>query len=145
MFSGGTKDRNKKENPANGNLLNIIGNETRLTGDLESSGDIRVDGSIEGHVTVKQRFVLGEAGVVKGDVDAKDAIIAGNLHGNIRVDNTLVLKPSARIDGDIITDKIIIESGAQFNGRCSMNVQLSTNPAPKASANILTRAKAQAD
>lgn len=145
MFSGGTKGKSRKETPANGTLLNIIGTETKLSGDLESSGDIRVDGTIEGHVTVKQRFVLGEAGVIKGDIDANDAIIAGHLHGNIRVDHTLVLKPTARIDGDIVTDKIIIESGAAFNGRCSMNVQLPSNPAPKASGNILSRAKAQAD
>lgn len=128
MFSGGSKTRVKKDAGNTGNPLNIIGTETRLHGDLESVGDIRVDGTIEGHVTVKQRLVLGEGGVVKGDIEANDAIIAGLLQGNIKVEQTLVLKSSARIEGDISTDKIIIESGAQFNGRCSMNTQLSSIP-----------------
>jgi cytoskeletal protein CcmA (bactofilin family) len=37
----------------------------------------------------------------------------------------LELKPSAKIDGDIVTNKMVIESGAQFNGRCTMNVAVS--------------------
>lgn len=128
MFSGGSKTRIKKEIQSAGNPLNIIGTETKLTGNLESVGDIRIDGTIEGHVTVKQRLVLGEGGIIKGDIEASDAIIAGLLQGNIRVEKTLVLKPSAKIEGDISTDKIVIESGAQFNGRCNMNTQLSSIP-----------------
>lgn len=144
MFSGGSKNKSRKEAGGQGNLLNIIGNETKLHGDLESSGDIRVDGTIEGHVTVKQRLVLGEAGLIKGDILASDAIIAGLLQGNIKVEHTLILRPTARIEGDISTDKIIIESGAQFNGRCNMNMQLPA-PSQKGSGDITIRAKAQAD
>jgi cytoskeletal protein CcmA (bactofilin family) len=144
MFSGNTKNRTRKEVVLSGNPLNIIGTETRLKGDLESTGDIRIDGSIEGHVTVKQRLVLGEGGIIKGDIVANDAVVAGLLQGNIKVEQTLVLKPTARIEGDIYTDKIVIESGAQFNGRCSMNVQLQAVP-QKASVNVRETAKAQAD
>lgn len=144
MFSGGSKNKTRKEAVTTGNPLNIIGTETKLHGDLESSGDIRIDGTIEGHVTVSQRLVLGEGGVIKGDIVASNAIISGLLQGNIRVDQTLVLKPSARIEGDISTDKIVIESGAQFNGRCTMNVQLTSVP-QKASGNTKETAKAQAD
>ena len=144
MFAVKNKSRSGKEANNSGNPLNIIGTETRLTGDLESTGDIRVDGSIDGHVTVKQRLVLGEGGIIKGDIEAKNATIAGLLKGNIRVENTLVLKPSARIDGDISTDKIVIESGAQFNGRCNMNIQLAAVP-HEASVKSTETAKAQTD
>lgn len=144
MFSNGNKTNSKKEINASGNPLNIIGTETKLHGDLDSNGDIRIDGIIEGQVTVRQRLVLGEGGIIKGDIEANDAVVAGLLQGNIRVEQTLILKPSARIEGDISTDKIIIESGAQFNGRCNMNVQLPSGP-QKASGNAGQKAKAQAD
>lgn len=140
MFSSGAK--NKKETSVSNNLLNIIGNGTKLHGDLISDGDIRVDGTIEGHVTVKQRLVLGEEGIIKGDIEALDAIISGHLVGNIRVEQTLILRPSSVIDGDISTDKVIIESGAQFNGRCSMNTQLPATP-QKASGNGISKAKGE--
>lgn len=134
--------KNKGESVISNNLLNIIGPGTHITGDLVSDGDFRVDGRIDGHVTVRQRLVLGEQGVITGDIEAKDATVAGHLKGNIKVEQTLVLKPSSKIDGDIVTDKIIIESGAQFNGRCSMNQQLT--PA-QAKLNGSAKAKASAE
>ncbi|MBL7812314.1 MAG: polymer-forming cytoskeletal protein [Bacteroidetes bacterium] len=143
MFSS-NKNNNRKESPITNNLLNIIGTGTKVTGDLASDGDIRVDGTIEGHVTVKQRLVLGEAGLIAGDIEALDAIVAGLLKGNIRVEQTLILKSSARIEGDITTDKIVIESGAQFNGRCTMNAQLASIPQKASTAvNVKARAKSE--
>ncbi len=125
MFSGNNNQKNiKKETAAGSGLLNIIGAGTKIKGDLMSEGDFRVDGSIEGEVSVRQRLVLGEGGNIVGDIEARDATIAGHLKGNIHVHETLILKPSARIDGDISTNKIIIESGAAFNGRCSMNISV---------------------
>jgi cytoskeletal protein CcmA (bactofilin family) len=134
MFTNKNQNQpNKKENAAaGGGLLNIIGSGTKLNGDIISEGDIRVDGSIEGHVTVRQRLVLGDGGSIHGDIDAKEAVVAGFIKGNITVNDTLILKPSAKIDGDIATGKIIIESGASFNGRCSMNAHVSQIK-PKAS------------
>lgn len=142
MFSSGSKSKGKKETSVSNNLLNIIGAGTKVHGDLISDGDIRVDGTIEGHVTVKQRLVLGEDGFIKGDIEALDAIVAGNLQGNIKVEQMLILKPSSKIEGDISTDKIIIESGAQFNGRCNMNTQLPSIP-QKASGAAFSKAKAE--
>lgn len=125
MFSGSNNQKNnKKETVAGSGLLNIIGAGTKIKGDLISEGDFRVDGHIEGEVSVRQRLVLGEGGVITGDIEARDAIIAGHLKGNIHVHETLVLKPTAKIDGDISTNKIVIESGATFNGRCSMNISV---------------------
>ncbi len=113
----------KKEssNAAQG-ILNIIGQGTKVTGDLQSNGDIRVDGAIEGQIHVAQKLVIGASGKVLGNIEADFATVAGHIKGNVVVKQVLELKPSARIDGDIIAGKVIIESGAQFNGRCTMNV-----------------------
>lgn len=125
MFSSNQSGKQTKKEPAAvNNLLNIIGLGTKIKGDLVSEGDFRVDGTIEGHVTVKQRLVLGEGGSITGDIDARDATIAGYIKGNITVSETLVLKTNSKIDGDIATGKIVIESGASFNGRCSMNAHI---------------------
>ena len=125
MFSSNQSGKQGKKEPASvNNLLNIIGPGTKLKGDLVSEGDFRVDGVIEGHVTVKQRLVLGDGGSITGDIDARDATIAGFIKGNITVAETLVLKSNSKIDGDIATGKIIIESGASFNGRCSMDAHI---------------------
>ena len=100
---------------------------------MVSNGDFRVDGAIEGHVKVGQRLVIGGTGKILGNIEADSATVAGHIKGNITVKNILELKPSAKIDGDIVTNKMVIESGAQFNGRCTMNVAVSV-PAGGAAA-----------
>jgi cytoskeletal protein CcmA (bactofilin family) len=109
-------------------ILNIIGQGTRINGDLISNGDFRVDGAIEGGVKVGQRLVIGSTGKILGNIEADSATVAGHIKGNLTVKNVLELKPSAKIDGDIITNKMVIEAGAQFNGRCTMNVAVSVPP-----------------
>ncbi len=119
--------------------MNFIGTGTEVKGDLASNGDIRVDGSIEGTVRVQQRLVVGDSGKIAGDIHALHATIAGYIKGNVSVKKTLILKPNSKIDGDIITDQLIIESGAQFNGRCTMNVQKTVSPASTQSPNATTK------
>jgi len=119
--------KNEKVTQSQG-ILNIIGQGTRINGDLISNGDFRVDGAIEGSVKVGQRLVIGGTGKILGNIEADSATVAGHIKGNVTVKNVLELKPTAKIDGDIITNKMVIEAGAQFNGRCTMNVAVSVPP-----------------
>jgi cytoskeletal protein CcmA (bactofilin family) len=125
--------KNEKAAQSQG-ILNIIGQGTRINGDLISNGDFRVDGAIEGSVKVGQRLVIGGTGRILGNIEADSATVAGHIKGNLTVKNVLELKPTAKIDGDIITNKMVIEAGAQFNGRCTMNVAVSVPPTPAATA-----------
>lgn len=114
----------KKDNKAASTLnaaLNVIGEGTEITGDIISSGDVRVDGVIKGKVMSKSRFVLGASGRVEGDIQARNADISGSIKGNVEVQEILYLKSSGRINGDILTDKLVVESGGAFNGKCVMN------------------------
>ena len=63
---------------------------------------------------------LGQTGNVEGDINAQNADISGIVKGNIYVGKLLTLKASCKVYGDVVTKKIIIESGAEFNGRCHM-------------------------
>lgn len=120
MFQGNSGK--KETQAATQGILNIIGQGTKLTGDLSSNGDIRIDGAIEGQIKVTQRLVIGNTGKVLGNIESEFATVAGHIKGNVVVKQVLELKPSAKIDGDIIAGKVIIEAGAQFNGRCTMNM-----------------------
>ena len=131
MFQSNT-NKSEKAVQSQG-ILNIIGQGTRITGYLISNGDFRVDGAIEGNVKVGQRLVIGGTGKILGNIEADSATVAGHIKGNLTVKNVLELKPSAKIDGDIITNKMVIEAGAQFNGRCTMNVAVSVPPTAAAS------------
>jgi cytoskeletal protein CcmA (bactofilin family) len=107
-------------------LLNLIGSGTIIKGNIVCNGDIRIDGQVDGNVEVGQKLVIGESGKVKGHIIAGDINISGEVLGNISADKTTVLHGKSNVTGDISTQQIIIEQGAQFNGKCSMGSTKST-------------------
>lgn len=117
MFTN-NNDTVKKTDPSS--AINMIGAGTVITGDIKSKGDIRVDGSLNGSIDTEGKVVVGQGGIVEGDVICKDADIAGVLKAKISVSQLLSLKSSAKLNGDIITNKLSIEPGASFTGSCSM-------------------------
>lgn len=114
-----TKD-DKKTSEDLSNVSNIIGRETTLDGNMASSGNIRIEGKVTGDVKAKAKFVLGPDAEVNGSVVARIAEVAGRISGNIEVSEVLTLKPSAVINGDILTNQLVVEPGATFNGACKM-------------------------
>lgn len=109
-----------KSNEEEKDSLNIIGNGTTVTGDVISTGDIRIDGKLQGNLNSKSKLVLGASGKLIGEVFCKNAEISGQVEGKITVDELLVLKASSKIYGDIISSKLSIEPGAVFTGTCNM-------------------------
>ena len=100
--------------------VNTIGSGTVVTGDVQSKGDIRVDGTLKGSVKTLGKVVLGKEGVVEGDVICNSADISGTIKAKITVSQLLSLKSTAKLNGDIVTNKLSIEPGAAFTGSCSM-------------------------
>lgn len=120
MFKNNGKET-KGRSTENGNgTINIIGAGTIINGDVESNGDIRIDGTVKGTIISKAKVVIGQSSVIDGDVEAQNADISGKVNGKLSVSQTLLLKPTSFINGDIIVNKLVVESGAEFNGKCSM-------------------------
>ncbi len=103
------------------NNLNIIGSGTSFKGNIESSGDIRVDGFINGNLNSKGKLVIGQNGKAEGEISCKEAEISGEIQGKISVSGLLTLKATAKIFADIYVPKLAIEPGAVFTGTCNMN------------------------
>lgn len=106
------------------NSSNIIGKGTILEGNIETFGNIRIEGKIIGNIKTKSKVALGQSSQVEGNILAQNAEVEGELKGNIEITDILILKPTATVHGDIITNKLIVESGATFNGRCKMGVSM---------------------
>lgn len=100
--------------------INMVGSGTIITGDIQSKGDIRVDGTLKGSINTEGKVVLGTNGTIEGDVICQDADISGTINAKITVSKLLSLKATARLNGDIVTSKLSIEPGATFTGSCSM-------------------------
>lgn len=100
--------------------INIIGNGSKINGDIVSDGDFRVDGIILGNFKSNLKIIIGECGYIEGNVDCKNCEVLGKIHGNINVSESLVLRESANIEGDIKIGRLSVEPGASLTGHCSM-------------------------
>lgn len=103
-------------------ISTIVGEGYVITGELQGLSSVRVEGKIVGNVNVEGGVVLGEKGIIEGDIITKSAIIYGTVNGNIR-STQLEIKKTGYVNGDIITDTLEIELGAQYNGKLSMQKQ----------------------
>jgi cytoskeletal protein CcmA (bactofilin family) len=101
--------------------INLISLGTDITGDVKSTGDIRIDGSLTGNLNTKGKIVIGPSGKVNGEVVCKNSEVSGTVEGRIIVNQLLILKASSKIFGDIATSKLSIEPGAVFSGNCKMS------------------------
>ena len=112
----------KKYPGSNGDsqVPNIIATGTKVTGEIESEGDVRIDGVLTGKVLAKGKVVVGEKGAVDGEISCKNAVVSGNINANMDVKELAVFKASARFTGKITTAKLSIETGALFSGECKM-------------------------
>ena len=114
-----------KNNETENNVINLIGKGTEITGDVNSNGDIRIDGILTGNLYTKGKVVIGESGKVKGEVNCKNSDVEGLIEGKINVLELLSLKASAKIIGDINTNRLAIEPGSKFTGNCNMSDEVS--------------------
>jgi len=110
-----------KYNETENNTINLISNGTEIIGDIKSTGDIRIDGSLTGNLNTKGKVVIGQTGKVNGEIICKNSEISGIIEGRVIVNQLLNLKASSKILGDIVTSKLSIEPGAIFSGTCKMS------------------------
>lgn len=133
MFSKSNSDMSRA-NEKSSSAVNAIGQGSTIKGDIITEGDLRIDGSLIGTINTKGRLVLGETGIVEGEVICQNALIAGTVKARIQVTELLSLKATANLQGDIITNKLSIEPGANFTGSCSMGAAVKVINQPEKNA-----------
>ncbi|MDG1730523.1 MAG: polymer-forming cytoskeletal protein [Algibacter sp.] len=117
MFSENKKEKQMTEGTSN---QNIVAQGTKMVGDFNSQGDLRIDGIIEGNIKTSGKVVVGKSGLIKGTLNGTDAYFEGKFSGKLALSGTLTLKASAHIEGEVIAGKLAVEPGATFNVTCVM-------------------------
>jgi len=112
-------------------VINILGEGTVIKGDIIASGDIRIDGELNGNIEAKGRLVIGPKGRVEGKINCSNIEVSGYFKGKINVTGVLTMKASAQINGEIVAGKLSVEPGALFTGTCTMGGTKEKYEAPK--------------
>jgi cytoskeletal protein CcmA (bactofilin family) len=102
----------------------IIGSGIQIRGNLSGSGDLVVEGRVEGHVALQDHMTVEESGTVVADVETRDLTINGKMSGNVDATERVKIATSAVVTGDIRAPRVVIEDGARFRGSIEMDVPL---------------------
>jgi cytoskeletal protein CcmA (bactofilin family) len=102
-----------------GNTRSVLAQDLRITGEISSTGTIEVLGEIEGNLTARG-LVVGAEGRMTGTVSAETVEVKGRLDGRVATIN-FALRSSAEVAADITYTTLVIESGAQIEGKFTLN------------------------
>jgi cytoskeletal protein CcmA (bactofilin family) len=121
MFNSKSRSSSDVTTP---NSSTMIAAGTTISGDLESNGDIRIDGTLKGNLKGRSKIIIGTDGIVEGNIEGQQADIMGHVTGNVKVQELLYLHGNTEVHGDIYAGKLQIEPTAVFNGKCHMGANI---------------------
>lgn len=101
--------------------LSIIGAGMTVRGDLDASGVVKVEGTVEGHVRAAAQVLVAKGGSVQGDIDTIEAVVGGTVSGAVRARDRVEVQSGASVHGDITTRRIAVAEGGTLNGLIRMD------------------------
>jgi cytoskeletal protein CcmA (bactofilin family) len=104
-----------------GDLNGFLDGGSHLQGELRFDASFRVDGKLTGLVESEGDLVVGEAGEVDGELRVGQVFVSGTVRGTIRALRKVQIAPTGKVFAEIETPALVIEDGATFEGRCTMN------------------------
>ena len=101
-------------------MLSIIAAGTTIAGDIDCTGVLKVEGTIEGSVRQARQVLLAREGAIHGSVTAQEVVVGGVIDGNVQAGDRLELQSTGVVNGDIATKSIVVMEGARINGVVKM-------------------------
>lgn len=99
-----------------------IGQSLVITGELESTEDITIDGRVNGHLTVRDaNLTISTSGAVKADVRAMRVLVHGQVKGSITASERIELAATCRMEGSLSANRVVLVDGARFDGGIDMS------------------------
>ena len=128
--------KRRDDSSASGDIETIIGKNTKIQGEVSGTGNLRIDGEIEGELKLSGSVIVGETGMVTGNVSARSLDVSGTVHGNAQTEEGLTIHSAGQLIGDVKVNAFQIEDGGIFKGRSEMNpragIELKVRPQPAA-------------
>jgi cytoskeletal protein CcmA (bactofilin family) len=110
-------------------VISIIGPGMKITGDCDTDGAVRIEGTVQGNIRAGKAVVIGKEGLVEGDIQTQDAVISGRVTGSLRAESRLEVQSTSRLEGEISAGRMQVEEGSILNGTVKIGKD-AIEPAP---------------
>lgn len=117
MFNNQNQEKGFKD------IETIIGPSVKVKGDFHGTGNIIIEGIVEGNLKTNGNLQVGNKAKITANIEAKEAKISGEIRGNIKINGYLEITTTAKFFGDIETSSLSIEQGAIINGKITMPIE----------------------
>lgn len=98
----------------------LIGEGVQISGVIESTGVIRIDGKLKGTIRHGGMLIVGPRGVLEANISAHAMAVAGEVYGDLEIDEKLEILPSGKLYGDLKCGHLVVREGAVFRGHSLM-------------------------
>lgn len=122
MFTKDSPEKpDAKPNASAEAALSIIAFGMKVHGDIDTTGVIKIEGTIEGTIRGARQVLIGRQGEIKGDVHAREVVIGGKIDGTITASERVEVQGTSAITGDVYTKSIVVQEGGRINGAVRMD------------------------
>ena len=101
-------------------LTAFIDEGSEFEGRYTFSGTVMLNGRFKGEISTTDTLIIGDKGVMNGDIRAGQVLISGEVVGNVSAAERVELKRTARVFGDVEAPVVVVEEGVLFEGHCRM-------------------------
>jgi len=120
------------DNMNSGSSKNVLNSDVEIKGNIKFSGELALDGKLDGEIHTDGTLQLGDGAVINGNINAQSVVVRGKVHGNINAREKIEIKSKAELFGDIRASKLVIEEGVTYVGKTEVNPNKVAPTAPTA-------------
>ena len=107
---------------AEGGGTSVIASGLKIVGDVETSGTLKIEGTVQGSIRGARQVVVGRSGVIQGDIQAEEIVIGGRVKGTVTASERVEIQANSVIEGDVHTRSIVVFEGGLLNGNVRMDM-----------------------
>jgi cytoskeletal protein CcmA (bactofilin family) len=100
--------------------LTIIASGTRVAGEIEAAGVVKIEGVVVGTVRAGRQLLVARGGTVEGDVFTPEAVVGGCVKGGVNGSERVEIQSGAAVHGDVTTKQLVVQEGGEINGLVRM-------------------------
>ena len=121
-------NRKKESGVRADDILAFLGKGVEFKGVLTYDGRVLIDGKYDGKIVTTGTLIVGETGLITAEITAGNVVCGGKINGNIDAKKTIRLQTTASVTGKLRAPKLVMESGAAFNGQSDMTGETAEEP-----------------